>query len=279
MERTTLSEFFKKKNTTDINFDQLNICVNRFRPEVIITRSKEDPGAIHMVIATKGGVVAILRYAYSKEAMKSKLTQGYHLFNLHAKYNTLRLVIGNVHGSIKDETDDGLLDMLFAIMSTNSESMNYYDRDGFLRLIRRYHYSYHAEKFGDDPKKVNYDANVKVICHGIRDEHDEEVIAIVDALTIWGNKVNVHYANYEPHRVYSNSSANNTVIRNHGMIDAMNMMEDMGIPERSIDRYASFIAESFERIDEMPEYKPNRRRKNNDRLPVDDYAYPEDYFF
>ena len=269
---------FEKKRTHTIEMPVLNLEVSRLRPEIVITRTKDDPGAIHMGIQTKGGTAAILRYAYSEPATKKKVKAGQSLYRIKTKYNVANLIVGSFSGPLEDDKNK-LLELLLAIVSTNEQVPCSYDRDGFIRLVRRYHSGRSGEQYGDVAHKESYHPEINIECCGIRDEKDEIVVALVNAICMWGNKVDVHYNTYGPHMYYANNKVNNMVLRNHTIIDAMDEMNEAGLSDNSINLFISRFSSMFELVEDMPVYHSNPRRRTGSPPPDGYYYWSPDFDF
>lgn len=266
---------FGKKRTHTIEMPMLNLKVSQLRPEIVITRTKDDPGAIHMGIQTRGGTVAILRYAYSEPATKKKVKEGQSLYRIKTKYNTANLIIGSFSGPLEDDTNK-LLELLLAIIATNEQVPCSYDRDGFIRLVRRYSDGGYGEQFGDVSRKESYRPEINIVCCGIRNEKDEIVVALVNAICMWGNKVDVHYRYHSPRMCYANNKVNTLILRNHTIIDATDEMNEAGLSDGSVSLFISKLSSMFELVENMPIYRDNSRRRSGSPPPDDTYYYSID---
>jgi len=218
--------------------------------EISIIRIKQDPGAAYINITTTGGVIAVLRYAYEGKALENmtKASEG-EAYNIKIGHDTIKVVVGNyMHDPKAEKGVEAMFDDIYAILETSRYTMTPHTEDGFMMLIRN-----HPRYSGPDAPEKNedYDADITIQCKNIR-EKDEEVIALISAINLWGNRVGVHFnAYYDPYNDEIGSTVARTLYTNPGVVDIFRKMEDMQMVPKVLDMMSTSLVRML---------KPNHKR-------------------
>lgn len=197
-----------KNKIGDIKFDEYAVkgCVlNEYatRNRVYVTRNKNDPGAVYVIISTHTDWYATLRGVYKADKARNVPKPGKPTvsgFDIKVGSDRMHVVVGNynIDGDIKstDASDHEMIDDIMLIMSTMDEPRNVHDADGFIRLSstgRGYRYQRDSSDPEDDGSGQTYDTDITV--DNVYKSNDD-IINLVNAIAMFANRANILYRGY-----------------------------------------------------------------------------------
>jgi len=217
--------------------------------DISIIRIKQDPGAAYINISTTGGEIAVLRYAYEGKALKNmtKVSEG-EMYHIKTGHDTIKVAIGNyMHDPKAENGVEAMFDDIFAILETSRYTMTPHTEDGFMMLVRK-----HPRYSGPDAPEKNesYDADITVQCKNIR-EKDEEIIALISAINLWGNRVGVHFnAYYDSYDDEIGATIARALYSNPGIVDIFRRMEGMQMVPKVLDMMSASLVRMLKPVGE-----------------------------
>ena len=254
-----------------ISMDYMVLDVNGLcNSEIHLHRTKYDPGAVHILIQTKGAVSAAIRYAYTKEARTIKDDNTCQVYKIVSKYNTSWVLLGSYSG---DPTESGLLDLLHNILKTNNDADNLFQHtsEGFIRLKPKNNSAfddiYGFPVFGDYEININYRADTYLYCHGIRNK-DIEVISLVNTITTWADRLKVEYSGSEyplitsAEQFYLKRQENlMKFTHNSQFLDLLNKIDSVYMRGNHIDAFIETVVSAYQTSDMLYDIEQKKKKK------------------
>lgn len=223
-----------------------------------IQRFKNDPGAFYVRIRTTGGVLGILRYAYEGAAYENiEDDADVDEFTLKIGYDKVKFVLGNFKHD--DEVEHGtkaFLDVFCDAIETCNQKLTIHTADGFPILIYNrptrsgWSHSSKGKRCKQPEEDEYYGAETLIQCIDIR-KSDEAAQAVISAVGIWCNRVNVNYTmSYNEQFDLSyihNASTAQAIFTNPGIMKLYASMNSMSMNEEAKTSACKLIARAIEK--------------------------------
>lgn len=265
----------KKTKLGDIPLTVLTMegCVvspdNRFnRPTINIDKPDEDPGAIHIVFNTKDDWYGILRAVYDPKAANvpkadKPETEAYRI---KAGYDDVTVIFGNynITDDMLKQDDDAhvLLTDLLMIVTSNQTGKTYHDAEGFMLLSP-------TTQFMDGfwklrpliPPRDTQCPELTIRCHGVNRD-DENIISIVNAITMFSSRVNVRYNAYPQYygdRILLNPSCSMHLLQRDATKEVISAIGRFGFDGDLGNAFLSTFLNAFKKADEEDDARRTSR--------------------
>lgn len=268
----------KQKMLGDIPLTELTMkglviddrVINRV-PTVLITKSKEDPGAAYFVFNSEKGLIGVLRAVYDPDKARNVPEHGdpdVAAYRLHVGYDNLDVIVGNYDISMEDDDADThtIADEILLFMEACSRVQTLHDSEGFVKLrttaiyndrLRRHYYDAKAPSWYRS--RPLYDINVT--CRNVN-EDDHEIISLVGMVTIFANRVNVDYNGYHPVRYGGRDMAvMRKVLPQESFQAITKTMEEYEFAQYQIDEFVETLCDKFITLDD------EKRRRAMEKSP------------
>lgn len=245
-----------KNKIGNIKFDEYAIkgCVlSEYAPRnrVAVTRDKDDPGAVYVIISTHTDWHCVLRGVYNAEKANNVPKPGKPVvsgFDVKVGRDQMHVVVGNynIDGDIKSpaDSDHEMIDDIMLIMSTMDDLRNVHDADGFIRLQSTGNGRYRRRSDKSDPEDdgsgMMCDTDITV--DNVYKSNDD-IINLVNAITMFANRANVMYSSYG--RYYGEDEMDvalgRAVLPQKVMTDITETMDKHGFASWAIDQFVNNV--------------------------------------